>query len=448
MRATKISLGVTVLILVIGGTIALQRQRKLSEVSEEKEQLVERATELGIEVPTADAAAVKPKRQRDPSGDKTRSAAARMVAFARELDRQQETGDENDEEFEKRGLELQASLMELDAAQLKLVIAALREADGLADETRTNMMCVVIAMLGEREPAAALAMFAESGEMLANTPAGAAVVSATLEKWAENDPLAALEWMRKNSALHPALTDDDARRNLVVGAAQNDPKLAFQLIGELGVEDADAAVGAIIDAAITPAQRTAVLDGLRGYVDTLPQDERADALRDSLESIGRGISNESFDAVQSWISEAKLTPDETSAFVGGLSYQNTAADTGRWIDWMTTQLPETQLTENVENLVGQWTQQDYLAAGAWLTNVPNGPAKEAAVSSYATTVAEYEPQTAVQWALTLPPGDRKDATLESIYQNWPKDDFAAATQFAKEHGIQTEPDPEPPTEEP
>jgi hypothetical protein len=91
--------------------------------------------------------------------------------------------------------------------------------------------------------------------------------------------------------------------------------------------------------------------------------------------------------------------------------------------------------ERVGNLVSQWTQQDYLAAGQWLTEVPDGPAKTPAVCAYAETVAEYEPQVAAQWALTLPAGEARQRTLLRIYQNWPKADAAAAAAFAKEQGL-------------
>ena len=97
----------------------------------------------------------------------------------------------------------------------------------------------------------------------------------------------------------------------------------------------------------------------------------------------------------------------------------------------------------MDTLIGQWTQQDYQAAGKWRAASPEGPAKNASVSAYAMIVAEYEPQTAVQWALTLPEGQERQATFESIYQNWPKNDAAAAAAFAREHGIETAHQEEP-----
>jgi hypothetical protein len=86
-------------------------------------------------------------------------------------------------------------------------------------------------------------------------------------------------------------------------------------------------------------------------------------------------------------------------------------------------------------LIQRWTTEDYQAAGKWLATTPESPAKNTAVSSYAQTIANYEPQTAAQWALTLPPGENRDNTLKRIYSYWPKDDPGGAAAFAKKHSI-------------
>jgi ferric-dicitrate binding protein FerR (iron transport regulator) len=58
------------------------------------------------------------------------------------------------------------------------------------------------------------------------------------------------------------------------------------------------------------------------------------------------------------------------------------------------------------------------------------------VQAYATAVAEYEPKVAAQWAMTLPEGPAREATLQAVYQNWPASDPDGAAAFAREHGLQ------------
>ena len=57
-------------------------------------------------------------------------------------------------------------------------------------------------------------------------------------------------------------------------------------------------------------------------------------------------------------------------------------------------------------------------------------------STYAETLAPFEPDSAAQWAMTLPPGKDREETLANIYEKWPKNDESAKKAFAKLHGIQ------------
>jgi hypothetical protein len=438
----KFPIATTVLILAVGGALGLMHQQRLTVLRDEQRELATQAEKLGISTETSSDSPVT-KRQRDDRARQANAMAREFIAFGREIElHDQQANGESDEAFEKRGLEMQAKLLELDASQLKVLIATLRDDKSLTSAIRQNLICYSITMIGEDHPAAALALFSESADLLSDSPIGASVVSSTLANWAKKDPLAASEWVRKNAAEHPDLANDDAKRFIISGAAENDPKLAFKLIGDMKVEDASSAVQALVEAGKTADQRTAILAALRDHLATLPEGpERDDLLQESLETMGRNLSNESFETVQSWISNSKLSPEESAQFATGLSYFNTKQDTGRWIDWMAQNLPKEAVANNVDNLVGQWTQEDYQAAGKWLAAAAEGPAKQTAVSTYAGTVAEYEPQTAVQWALTLPAGEARQATFEAIYQNWPKADAEAAAAFAKQYGVDTQEEP-------
>ena len=125
--------------------------------------------------------------------------------------------------------------------------------------------------------------------------------------------------------------------------------------------------------------------------------------------------------------------------MGGLSYQNLHHnEVGQWIEWAGETLPADQAKAQIGPLMQDWIENVYQAAGTWLAKAPAGPTKEAGISAYAVAVSHYEPETAAQWALTLPPGKERDQTLRQIYQNWPTTDSAgkeAAEAFKVEHGI-------------
>lgn len=50
-------------------------------------------------------------------------------------------------------------------------------------------------------------------------------------------------------------------------------------------------------------------------------------------------------------------------------------------------------------------------------------------------LTRYDPETAIQWIMTLPPDRDRDNTLKNIHLNWTKDVPEGAAVFANEHGI-------------
>lgn len=433
----KFSIATSLIILAVGGAFGVMNHQKTVSVLDQKRQLAGQAAQLGISTDDADSPGQNriTKHQRDERQNQGRAFAADLVAFAAELEKHEKSG-KQDDAFDKRSLEMKTRLMDLDAAELKVVIANLRDDKSLSGEMRGNMIAFSILLLADDHPATALALFSESSDLLSDGPMGRHVIDSSISNWAKQDPQAAAAWVAKNGPNNSRIDVESAMNSVFAGAAEKDPKLAFKIIGEAKLEDPSSAIQTVVETSKTPEQRTAVLAALREYAAAMPEgDERSDLIQESLENMGRNISNEKFDAVSGWVSSAKLSPEETARFAAGLSYFNTKEDTGLWIDWMAGHLPEDAVRDNVDNLIGQWTQQDYLAAGKWLTATPEGPAKYAAVSTYAGTVAEYEPQVAVQWADTLPEGASRRETYQTILDNWPKKDAEGAAAFASKHGI-------------
>jgi hypothetical protein len=431
----KISLAITALILLIGGWLGISHQQRLAHLKEDQAQLVSQAAKLGISANRSDGE----RAARAPRGgrvDTVASLVAKLIAQAKESKLQEKNGEPASSGKEKYDLELIRQLLSLSATELKSLIAALQNDQTLPLEDRQGIIHTTLLLMTEDRPGAVVALLSQSPDLVSDSDIGSLVWSSSLGAWAKKDPGAALAWMSENSKNHPELADDVAKSAIIGGAAQTDLKLAMKWIGEMNPDDLSTGASAIIDTAKTPEQRTAVLTALREQFSKFGDPEQRDAyLSEALENMGRSISDEGYDSVQSWLATSKLTPQESAKFAAGLYYDQTKQDTGRWVEWMSATLPKDELDDSVDGLVGQWTQQDYQAAGKWLSATPDGPAKNAAVSSYATTVAEYEPQTAAQWALTLPAGKQRQETLESIYENWPKKDSVARDAFAQQHGI-------------
>jgi len=435
----KKSIMVAIAILALGAVPGFFQQQRLSALREDHRKLAAAAVKLGLSLDSAGVPsdARLTKRQREDREKHALATGAELIALARELEAHEKGGGKPDDGFQKRAMETMVRLLGLDAAQLKRVIGQLRDDQGISGKTRGDLIAFSMMMLAEDHPEAAVALYAESSDLLDESMLGDHVISSALSRWAEISPNAALEWIRKNGDHSPEVAGDDAKRGVLAGIALNDPTLAFSVLDELKFEDAGGAIEAIVMSGNeNPERRDAILAALRGHLAGIQSDsERDEIAGKALEAFARNSDNEGFDSLSGWLSEAGFTAEEKQHFAGGLSYFTTKGDTGRWIDWMSGNLPAESLGVPVRELVGEWTQEDYLAAGKWLSGSPDGPAKTAAVEAYAEAVAEYEPQVAAQWALTLPPGPGRDSTLRAIYQNWPAGDAEGAAAFAREHGL-------------
>jgi hypothetical protein len=294
-----------------------------------------------------------------------------------------------------------------------------------------------IMMLAQQHPQTALALFTESSDLLEDNPMSKHVLSSALTQWAKDQPLAAVEWIKKNSEKHKDLVTEDAKRAVIAGAAKNDFSLAFQLADDLNLsENKLSVVSTLLQSANTPERQTEFLAAIRKQAAAMTDRKEADELLNSgISQLFSKVSGSGFDKTMEWLKTANLSADKTVSLGGDLNYGHTKADTGMWLDWMAARSPDGNKTgAATRNLVQQWTQQDYKAAGEWLAKSPAGPLKETATLSYLETVAPYDPEVAAQWAGTLPTNKQADA-MKEIHEALQQKDKAAAEDFAKRHGI-------------
>jgi hypothetical protein len=435
----KISIALAILILVLAAAFGWNDHERLASVRTSHAALVAEAAALGISIdPThPDGRPLVTRRaEREDKQAIAKDVAARFIAFAKEVEVMQKKGEPPDEAMQKRIMEFMDLMMSLDTSQLKTVIAEVRAAGDLKDETRQGIIGFSIMTMANDHPQAALALFTESSDLFKDNQTGNSVVSMALGHWAKDDPLGALDWVRKNGEKFPDLVTDDAKKAVISGAAAQDPKLALQLIGELKLKDSGEAISRIAAAAKTPEQRSAALAAIREHTASLTNsDERENLTEAAFDVLARSAAKDGFQAGSQWISNASLSPKELGDISGSLTYVVKSAETGQWIEWLGEKLPKDKADKSIQNMVRNWTRNDYRAAGIWLASAPDGPTKQAAVRSYAETVAPYDPQTATQWALTLPAGGTRTRTLKRIHQQWPKDDAAGAAAFARDHGL-------------
>lgn len=411
----KASLFISFLILAAGGLLGWKQHGQLVTVRETHRQIVEEARALGL-APEALLEAGKPplptKSVREDSEAKiaaAKSFAKDLIAFAKKMKELEGTGEQPDAELQKEMMETIGRFLDLSPAQIKAVIAEMKESPDLDDDMRRNIVVGSIMMLAEDQPEAAIAIYTESSDIKGLGEMGSHVVANALGKWAEKDPLAAMEWMKKNSEKHANLVTEETKAAILAGAAKQDPKLALGLVDELGLKKEQHHVAdGLANSARTAEERTALLGILRNEKD------RGVLTETTLMRLGGQLSNEGFESSQAWLDSAKLSEQEAGSIAQGISSWQAGADTGKWLEWMNGKVPEETLKGKTDDLVEQWTRNDYKAAGEWIGTLSDGTAKNAAIKSFARTVAPYEPEAALQWANSLPAGKERDELLQTI----------------------------------
>jgi hypothetical protein len=436
----KLPLTLTVIILVAGSFWGAREHSVLTTLRERHRQVVADAAALGV---SADASqpfspTKVSKREREDSNRKVKDFADKLVAFAKQMEEMEKSGEEPDQEQQKRIMDMIDGMLSLNGDELKLLIAEMRGRTDISDEMRKNMIGFSVIMLAQQHPQTALALFTESSDLMEDNPMSKHVLSSALTQWAKDQPLAAVEWIKKNSEKHKDLVTDDAKEAVIAGAAKNDFSLAFQLADELKLnEDKTSVISKLLQSANTPERQAELLAAIRKQAAAMTDKKKADKLlNDGVSQLLSKVSVSGFHESMEWLKTANLSADETASLSSGLHYHQTKADTGKWLDWLATQSTDGGHTKDTtRNLVRNWTEQDYKAAGEWLSKSPAGPLKETATLSYLETVAPYDPDVAEQWAGTLP-ADKKTEAIMHIYVALQQKDNAAAEDFAKRHGIE------------
>jgi len=422
----KASLALSLILLALGGFFGWRQHErlKLARETHHRAEAEVRASGLSPEsLATFGKQPFSTRRDREDTASKTTTAKA----LAGELISWKSVAAGSDTD---RAEELMDQLLDLNPNQIKTVIAEIQASTEIDNLARKHLTELSLNGLSWNHPQAALELLIESSDVAKMTPLDQHIISNSLQKWAGENPLGALNWFRKHGENHPELITDRTKAAVIAGIATQDPKQALSLIGEMKLENKDTLASSVAFAVSTPDEYTALLTALRDF-----EKNDAEFVKKTLGGLAYRLAYQDFEATKTWLSSAKLSDQEIRSFSEGLSYSCTQADTGHWIDWLADKLPADQFSKKVGKSVWEWTEADYKAAGEWMNGSADGPSKEAAVWGYAGALASHQPESAAQWALTLPEGKERDKLLKGVHAAWKKKDPAAAAGFALEHRL-------------
>jgi hypothetical protein len=99
------------------------------------------------------------------------------------------------------------------------------------------------------------------------------------------------------------------------------------------------------------------------------------------------------------------------------------------LEWAAT-LPEgTTKASAYAGIAREWAGRDVTAAASWLDGLSKGPERDSAVASFANRTAPRDPEGATAWASTLSPGEQRTAVLSQTIAIWQRINPAAAAEW-------------------
>jgi hypothetical protein len=447
MKFTKTSILVSTVILALGVAISWQDHRQLSSAPVNQSQLAVKLAALGNRADLSQAGkdGEITKRQREKREGNHHQSTSELIALIQEITANSQYSSNSDPASSAKRLSLGTRLQSLDAAQWRALLSGIRADQVFKEFGDTNIMhSALLGMMGvyfrdSGQPQTLLTLAKQFPILFKDNKEGLVGMETCMALWAKQDPTSAVAWIRENHLNFPGLVNcDRISGEMLSHVAMKNPALAFQLIGELGIEKPNRSVASITTLTETGESRTATLAALHRYVLAMPVgEERVQAMNVGVEGLIKGAMMQGFEAGTEWMNHAEFTPDQYMLVFDSFAVNGGGADgSSQWIDWLIPRLPPEQVTGKVSTMVTSWAKQDYKSAGEWISGQANGVVKNAGIDAYSQAVAAYEPAAAVQWAMTLPPGEDRKNALQGVYENWLESDPGGKEAFGKQHGFE------------
>jgi hypothetical protein len=322
-----------------------------------------------------------------------------VSAFRRLKSLETETDPETRLKVEEEVREWIGRLSDLSPKELKQVVEDLSGDSALAKEDRTTLMSLALSLAATRqsETAAELAL-AHHDEI--GYPSG------IFESWGKVDPSSAFAWLEKN---REALGNQYQNSiGWVIGSsAGRDPALALAALSKLDGKSRVEAANRLARNLSDEGAREALLTELR--LAPLAQADGSEVLK----GLGNGMASTPCGEEVSWM--GKLSESESVNIAEGITQSDKSLDhPATWLDWMGKSLLPEKVVDTAKPLLTKWINDDYEAAGEWINKQPPGDFRNDAAANYSRMLLKRFPDTARDWANTLPEGSEKRQLLEDL----------------------------------
>lgn len=299
---------------------------------------------------------------------------------------------------------------------------AITEIERTVEQPQAKMMfySLLVGRWAESDGAAAMAFVEE--ELADGGPMMGGVKYGVVSSWAQNDPDGAWQWYLK------AKQEEDqgmfggpsfALSGIFASYAQRDLDGAFKKLEGLDENERMMAAGGFAQGAYDPEFRERLL----GKAAEMEDENLRRTLYQGISSQWAMMDPE---GAADW---AVGLPDadraQVAQSVGSSLMMSSKPEKGADLMVSAAQT-EQEKAQAYSSAVAQWVHRDANAAGAWLGKQPQGPELDQARSTFASSIAGRDPESAMAWAKTITDGGQRQGAVSQVYQQWYRADAAAA----------------------
>ena len=332
------------------------------------------------------------------------------------------------ENAEKQKMEFLGRLSAMDASSLQSLVDQLGAGDLPSDVTE-GLSSMILMRLTEKGHGRLAA-----DRILADALPPRAMVP-VLRAWAAQDPAAASKWLEESRRQNRFPADDpdfesEAAKAIGSGLGAEAPIAAL--------EQAAAAEGQARNSLLRGA--TEAIRTEQGWLDFARQ---AAASKDTqfrsqaLIALSNGIlRNDTFDDVRHLVDQLDLEPRLANPFITSAVTRKFDDQTAERADWMIERSSPEKVNDNVRQLMSLWTSNDFNGAAAWLQKLEPSTVRDVAVETFANKVVHREPESAIDWALTISDERKREATVIHLGRIWKSRDADAAGAYLSGQGIE------------
>ncbi len=235
-------------------------------------------------------------------------------------------------------------------------------------------------------------------------------------KWANADPGAALEWVTAQPLSEGRVA---AIQSVVSAWGKHDPRsaLGWLLKHEPPTGESSGTQGLVGNWLVRNESEALT------YLRSLPDGKAKDlVLADALQhTASRGAAPRAAE-----LFATTLSVDAQRRASAGVATSWSESDPAAAADWAANIGDPQASARACEVVAAAWAQRDLVKTTVWLDRLPAGPARDAAIASFASVASGVDAHGALEWAGAVADRTQRDKVMEKMLQSWVARDQAAA----------------------